>query len=122
MFRYLVVGGVEAALDIALFSGLTQVLGLQWFGAAAFSFVVATLVNYFLSVRLVFTSGVRFSRHAEILWVFVVSGVGLVLNQTVLWILIERLAFHMVLAKVTATAAVFVWNYSLRRYFVFSAK
>jgi putative flippase GtrA len=73
--RYFWVGAAAAALDMSLFLALTMLLGLPWFFSALISFVAATLLNYFLSVRLVFESGVRFRRRHEIMLVFAVSGV-----------------------------------------------
>jgi putative flippase GtrA len=62
---------------------------------------------------------VRFARHHETLLVFAVSSVGLALNQAVLWLLIENLLWDLMLAKVTATACVFFWNYGIRKNFIF---
>ena len=119
--RYFFVGGVAAGLDITVFGILTKGLGLPWFSVAVFSFVLANIVNYLLSIWYVFNSGVRFSRHHEVFWVFVVSGVGLVFNQAILWALIERLTWDLLLAKIAATSGVFLWNYGVRRNFIFKA-
>lgn len=119
--RYFFVGGAAAAVDIAVFGVLTKGFGLPWFPVAVFSFMLATMVNYLLSIRHVFDSGARFARHHEAVLVFVVSGIGLVLNQAILWLLIERLAWDMLLAKIAATGGVFFWNYGMRRNFIFKA-
>ena len=117
--RYFFVGAAAAVVDIALFALLAQYAGLPWFPIAAFSFVLATLVNYFLSVNFVFDSGVRFGKRQEILLVFFTSGIGLAANQAILWVLIEMYGVHMVAAKIVATGGVFFWNYSARRLFIF---
>ena len=51
--------------------------------------------------------------------VFVVSAVGLVINQAVLAILIEWFGMDVLLSKVAATGSVFFWNYGARRHFIF---
>ena len=117
--RYFLVGGTAASVDLALFATLTQWAGLPWFPVAVCSFVIATLVNYLLSIVFVFESGVRFRKRHELLLVFVVSGIGLAANQTILWALIERVGLHMVLAKIIATGGVFFWNYTARHLFIF---
>lgn len=121
LIRYFFVGGTAAVVDIGVFGVLVKVLGLPWFPVAAFSFVLATMVNYILSVRFVFKSGVRFRAQTELLLVFVVSAVGLAVNQAELWLLISRLSWDPLIAKVTATGSVFFWNYWARRHLVFKA-
>jgi putative flippase GtrA len=117
--RYFFVGGVAALVDWTLFGVLARWLGLPWFPVALFSFVAATGVNYILSIRHVFRSGTRFSSHHELAMVFLVSGIGLVINQAILWVLIERVHWDMLLGKILATGVTFLWNYSSRRFFIF---
>jgi putative flippase GtrA len=120
IIRYFFVGAAAAAVDIGVFVILAKAFGLPWFPVALFSFILATLVNYQLSIRHVFSSGVRFAQHHELALVFLVSAAGLVVNQTVLWLLIEKLSWDLVVSKVGATGLVFFWNYTVRRYFIFS--
>ena len=117
--RYFFVGGAAAAVDIALFALLAQYAGLPWFPVAIFSFVLATMVNYVLSIKFVFDSGVQFGKKQEIILVFFTSGIGLAVNQAFLWVLIEVYETHLLAAKIFATGSVFFWNYSARRLFIF---
>lgn len=117
--RYFFVGAVAAAVDIGLFAVLVHGFGFDYLAVGAVTFILATSVNYALSVRVVFRSGVRFSRRQEIALVFAVSALGLALNQLVLYVGVTRFALPPVLAKVMATAAVFFWNYGARAHFVF---
>ena len=119
--RYFVVGGVSAVVDISLFMLFAQGLGLPYLRVSAATFVVATLVNYWLSVRFVFVSGARFRRRWEVALVFAVSGVGLVLNLLILALAVERLGTSLFVAKILATGCVFFWNYLARRLLVFGA-
>lgn len=116
--KYLFAGSIAAAVDFSIFAALLSLLYWPWYVAATISFITGTLVNYFISIRHVFTSGVRFGRRDEIALTFLVSAVGLAVNQAIMYFLIQwRIA--VLLAKVGATAVVFVWNYSARNYFVF---
>ena len=114
-------GGAAACVDIGLFMLFAQGLGWPYLRVAAGSFVAATLVNYFLSVRFVFVSGARFAKRWEIVLVFAVSAVGLAINQMILAACVELGGFPLLLAKLTATGVVFFWNYLARRRFVFGA-
>jgi putative flippase GtrA len=117
--RYFLVGGVAAAVDIAIFFVFAKELGFNYQIVGAVGFVIATLVNYFLSVAHVFQSGVRFGKKQEIFWVYLVSLVGLAFNQFVLYLTIDVAGIEMMLGKITATASVFFWNYYARQHFIF---
>lgn len=117
--RYMIVGGVAATVDFVVFAFAIKIIGAHWFPSALVSFVLATAVNYLLSIRHVFESGVRFRRRNEVLLVFVVSGIGLAINQTILWLLIETASMNALLAKCIATVTVFFWNYGARRSYIF---
>ena len=119
--RYFVVGGVAACVDIGLFMLFAQYFGLPYLRVSAASFVVATLVNYLLSIRFVFVSGQRFRRRWEVALVFLVSGIGLVLNQAILAFCVESLKLSLLFSKLAATGVVFFWNYFARRVLVFGA-
>ena len=108
-------------MDIGLFMLFAQGLGWPYLRVAAGSFVAATFVNYFLSVRFVFVSGARFRRHWELVLVFVVSAIGLAINQLILATCVEAAHLPLLAGKLAATGVVFFWNYLARRLVVFGA-
>ena len=118
--RYFFVGGISAVVDIGLFAIFASYLEMPWVPVSICTFIIGTLVNYFLSIRFVFESGARFDkRHHEILGVFLVSGLALLVNQLILFLSIEMLQWHLIVSKCVATGCVFFWNYFGRRRFVF---
>jgi putative flippase GtrA len=119
--RYFLVGGAAACVYIGLFALFAKVLDYPYLRVATASFVLATLVNYWLSVRFVFVSGQRFRRRWEVAMVFAVSAVGLAFNAGMLWLAVEYAHFELMVAKLTATGMVFFWNYFARRVLVFGA-
>jgi len=120
--RYFFVGAVAAAVDIGLFTVFARLLGYNYLTVAACTFVLATLVNYSLSVRHVFKSGARFGRSLEVALVFAVSAMGLAINQGVMFVAVDRLRLDLVLSKILATGIVFLWNYQSRANFVFKGQ
>ena len=122
ILRYFIVGGVAAAVDIGFFFLFAKLAGFKYLVVAPLGFVLATWVNYELSVRHVFQSGVRFSRKREILLVYAVSTVGLLINQAVLYLLVDQVGAELMLSKLTATVTVFFWNYASRNNYVFSPR
>ena len=119
LVKYFLVGGASAAADICIFACGVYLLRLPYLFCGVVGFFVATLLNYVLSVRFVFSSGVRFRRRTEVALVFFVSAVGLLINQATLYLAIEKITIEPILAKLAATGIVFFWNYLTRAYFVF---
>ena len=119
--RYFFVGGAAACVDIGLFWLFARELGLPYLRVATASFVLATLVNYWLSIRFVFVSGQRFRRRWEMAMVFVVSAAGLGFNAGILWLCVELAHLDLLVAKLVATGVVFFWNYFARRALIFGA-
>lgn len=119
IFRYAAVGGAAALIDFLLFVIFAKILGFNYLLVGAGGFIIATTVNYFLSIRFVFKSGVRFVFHKEISLVFLISLVGLGLNQLVLFLGIGILDWEMLFIKVCATGSVFFWNFGARSYLIF---
>jgi putative flippase GtrA len=119
LVRYFCVGGAAALMDFLLFAVLVKSIGVPWYYAAVLSFVAATSLNYLLSIRFVFDSGERFSKQHEVALVFLVSGMGLALNQLALYILISVTELNVLVSKLAATAVVFFWNFGTREKFIF---
>ena len=115
---YFAVGGTCAAMDWALFALFLYGADLYYLLSATISFVIATGVNYVLSVRYVFEIGRR-SRRELIVLVYIASGVGILINLAVLSGLIEVVGLHPMLAKVVGTGSAFGWNFASRYFWIF---
>ena len=120
MLRYGMVGASVALVDIVLFYFFTEILEFNYLWVNGIGFVAGTLINYYLSIILVFTRGVRFSRPGEISVIFVVSIIGLFLNQLIIFLLLEQMGLSLMLAKLLTVFSVFFWNYLARKHFVFA--
>jgi putative flippase GtrA len=119
IIRYFFVGGVAACVDIGFFLLFAKILGFNYLLVASIGFILATLVNYVLSVRYVFDSGVRFSRKREFALIYAVSALGLLFNLAALYLLVDIARAELMLSKIIATATVFFWNYLARKHYVF---
>jgi putative flippase GtrA len=117
--RYFCVGGIAAVVDIGLFFLFASVWGFNYLLVGAGSFTVAAVVNYQLTIRHVFASGTRFTRRKEFVCVYLVSFMGLLLNQGILYLAVDIFSLDMMLSKCMAIGLVFFWNYLARKHFVF---
>jgi dolichol-phosphate mannosyltransferase len=113
---YLFVGGVCAIANVILFSLLR--LELSPAVAAGVAFVLAGVLNYVLSVRLIFRSGAMWSTGGELAaYGLVVALAGAVdVSSTVAFLAIGS---SPTLSKTLASAAALLFNFLGRRYVVF---
>lgn len=116
--RYLVVGGVSALVDWTIFAAMLYGFDLHYIAAGTISFILATGLNYYLSVRFVFGAGSRGPRQAMVL-VYIVSTVGIVINLGVLSVGIDVLEQHPLVSKFFATGVAVFWNFLARYFYIF---
>ena len=120
IIRSLMVAGAGAAVDFSLFAALIYGLHIHYLWAGVGGFLVATLINYLLSIRFVFSAGTRFPRGVELAVIYAVSATGLLWHQLILYLAVEELRLHVLLSKLLALGIVFFWNYLIRRNYIFS--
>ncbi len=120
MMRYAVVGSTGAVSDWLIFALLLYIAEWHYLVAGTVSFVIATLINYILSLLWVFEGG-RHARHKEVTLIYLVSVVGLLINLAALYLLVESLSVHVFVAKVLASLSAFIWNFSARYFWVFES-
>ena len=119
IIKYFIVGSIAALLDFSLFYIFAKLLDYNYFIVAFFSFVIATFINYILSIKYVFQSGKKFSKRKEISLIYIVSGIAIIINQFSLYAFIDLFRIEMVISKIIATILTFFWNYFVRNNFVF---
>ena len=119
--KYFFVGGISALVDFLIFC-LFYNLFKNWFLAGILSFLIATIANYYLSINFAFNSGNKFKKLHEIYLVFFASFIGFLLNQIILFFLIEAFILNVYLSKIIATSHVFMWNFSARKFYIFGKK
>jgi putative flippase GtrA len=114
LLRYVVVAGVGLIVDFGGLVVLKELAHWNYLAAATASFVVALVVNYFLSIWWVFPKS-RFSRQREFLLFGLIGLVGLGLNDLLIWLLTSGLGVFYVASKAVATIVVFSWNFGARK-------
>jgi putative flippase GtrA len=113
---YALVGGVCAIANVALFLILRGFLSSGFAAAAAFA--LAAVLNYILSVRLVFRSGAMWRTPAELVaYSVVVVSAGSIDVLATLSLL--EIGLSPATSKAVASAAALLLNFLGRRYFVF---
>ncbi len=113
---YFFVGGIAALVEwsvFALFNSFTNYLI-----ATIIAFIIATTVNYFLGKRWTFKNYEK--NNKDVIAVFIVSGIGLLLNMLFMYILVDMIKLsYKIIDKIISTGLVFIWNYLSRRMFIY---
>lgn len=113
--KFGVVGVVATVIDFGLLTLLTELAGWDPVVAAGVSFVVSLLFNYALSMRYVFRHREDISRAREVALFFVLSVIGLGLNELIMALGVNGAGLNYLWVKVAATAFVMVWNFVSRK-------
>ena len=104
LFKFGIVGVVATLLDFLFLFLFTDFLGMHYLFSAAISFVLSTLFNYVASMRFVFSSKFSKDEKSKELVLFVIlSVIGLLLNQFLMWFFVEKIALYYMAAKIVAT-------------------
>lgn len=114
--RFAAVGITSLMVDYIVMIFLAETT-MDYFGASAFSYTVSVFVNYILSMKYVFHSRDDMSRTKEATIFFLLSLVGLGLNQIIMWYAVDVLHIYYTLAKLLSTALVTNYNFISRKKF-----
>lgn len=117
--KYFFVGGAAAIVDVGLFLIFAKFLAYNYLVVGFFTFVIATFVNYYLSIRFVFESGRKFKKKYEVIFIYIVSASSLTINLFLLYIFHEQLNIDVGISKIIVTGLLFFYNYSIRKYLIF---
>lgn len=115
--RYVVVGGAAFLVDYMILSTMLS-FGGHYLLATVAGFLAGLLTNYMLCVCWVWRG--TEARSIKDLFVFSAIGVGgLLLTALLMWIGVEQLELDARVSKIFIAAVVLIWNFALRRIFVF---
>lgn len=117
--KFAAVGITSLAVDYIFMVFLTEntAFGLDYFQACAFSYTLSVFVNYFLSMKYVFHGREDMGKVKEASIFFMLSLIGLFLNQMIMWIAVEMLQIYYIVAKLLSTFLVTNYNFISRKKF-----
>ena len=122
---YFVVGGIAAIVEWIMFYIFASICTIYYMIATVLAFLFSTTANWLLGRMLTFKNDQRYihNRWKEILAVFVVSGIGLIFNIIIMYILVALIGWDtrrlMTLSKIIATGIVFIWNFLIRKLVIY---
>lgn len=117
--RYFAAGLIALGVDFTLYVALTELAGWHYLVSAAAAFSAGLATVYFFSIFWVFRER-RLERKAHEFILFAAIGiVGLALTGGVLYTLTDILGLDYRVSKIAAAAAVFLFNFACRKFFLF---
>ena len=116
-FRYLFVGGSSSVVDLIAYGIFTELLGVHYLAAAFFSYMTGLVWNHTLSVLWVFEH--RHDRLKEYALVFLISIGGLLWTELLLYLFVDLGRLHHFLARIVVMWIVLIWNFGMRKAYVF---
>ena len=120
MIKFASVGIANTLVDFALFALLFSVFGLDKFLANTIAFLVAVLNSYVLNHRWTFAAKGGAFAIRPALYFIALNAVGLLISNLTIYLLAPPL--HPLMAKVIATLATFLWNFTTSKLFVFRTR
>jgi putative flippase GtrA len=121
-WKYFLVSLVSLGLDLGVYWALINLLGVHYLAANVVSVSAGLVINYLLSVTLVFRERRLANRHAEFIGFVVIGLIGLAVNEVFVGLFVGGLHMTAVLGKCAAAGASFLFNFGARKALLFSGR
>lgn len=120
--RYTIVSGLALIIDMGTLFVMTEWLGTHYLLSATIGFCFGATVAYLLSINWAFSHRSIEDKRSEFT-IFVSIGIaGLGINNALMWSLTELIGFYYMQSKILSTGFVFLFNYTVRRKFLFTQR
>lgn len=116
--KFGIVGVLAFLIDYGLMVALTEFFGVPYLISNTISFIVSVVFNYLASMRYVFERRDDLSRHREFIIFVILSIIGLILNDLLMWVCVGLLFIDYRIAKFIVTFLVAIWNFVTRKIFL----
>jgi putative flippase GtrA len=116
---YTVCAGIATVVDVGILYILSEKIGMWYFYAALISYLAGMMTNFSLNREFNFKNKTKKIPHQFSLFA-TVALVGLVLNQMILTLLVEKYQLWVVYAKGIAVLVVMLWSFYGHKKITFS--
>ena len=127
IIKFGLVGVLCTLIDFACYTGCNMI-GIPYLISGVIGFTVSVIFNYILSMRYVFLRREDISRSREFIVFVILSVVGLLLNEFLLYVCVDLIYMQMawmqemfnrdiaeIVAKLCATVVVMIYNFVSRK-------
>ena len=120
--KFCAIGVINTTIDFGIYFFLTRFTGLTGthiYVANAISFCAAATFSLFANKRFTFDRADKVTLNETIKF-FATAISGFALGTLTLFMLVEHLGFHDLVAKVGATGVTVIWNFLISKFWVFT--
>ena len=118
-FWYIIAGGIATAVHYAMLIALVEWAGLSAAPSAFIGALFGALVAYLVNRHVTFPGSI--ARHSQALPRFMaIALLGAVLNGLLVWLGVQQLGWHYLLAQALATVLVMGMTFRLNRHWTFA--
>ena len=117
LFKFGIVGFIAFLIDYSILYILTDFVGINYLISSTISFIVSLTFNYIASIKFVFDVGHKQTTNDVILFIGL-SVIGLGVNESIMYIGVDKLYINHMIVKIGATAIVMVYNFITRKIFI----
>ena len=116
--RYVGVGSSAAVVELTLFVAMHQWLGWPLLVANCTALGIAVIYCFLMQRSFTFQAHGDAARHLSLY--LLMQSISAILNNAIMWGLVQKLSFYPPLAKVLQIGMIFLWNYTFARLVVFA--
>ena len=119
--KYIVSGLAAVLVDYTVLITVTELFGIHYLISNICGYMSGLLVAYTLNIRWVF----RYRKYeqktkVEFSIFIVIVLIGLAISEAMIFMLVETLALPYTLAKLVSIGAIFIFNFTAKKRFLFS--
>ena len=118
IFKFVIVGVIATVIDFGFLYIFKEFFHLPVILSNTLSFCISVIYNYIASVKWVFDVNSEKSKKKQFVEFISFSIVGLLLNDLIMWICVDKFSVYYLLSKIIATAIVMVFNFITRKMFL----
>lgn len=119
IFRFLLSGGTAFSTDIVLLYLFTDIFGVWYLASAIIAFIFAFFVSFILHKFWTFGDRSRDAMHMQMGIYFLVAIVNLALNTLFVYVFVEWVGLHYIIAQVVASLLIAVESFFVYQRFIF---
>ena len=118
IIKFSIVGGIATIIDFAFLYIFKEFLNIDVIIANTLSFIISVTYNYIASVTWVFDVNKDKNKKIQFILFVLLSIIGLIINNTILFILTDKLNIYYLISKIIATIFVMTFNFITRKRFL----
>lgn len=118
IIRFVGVGGICFVIDFACLHIFAEYVHFSVLLSAALAFCISVVVNYYMSVKFVFSVSEELNQRNAFAVFILMSIIGLLLTELIMYLGTDIMMIGYHIVKIAATAIVMVFNFVTRKIFL----